>query len=236
MSLAAISSDLPQSPSTPDSFTFDDVLEQLIQMLRPPSTTPNPSASPPASPSKTEAPTTLDSPALKLAFFGWQAEEGHKLGLAVCTACFRRLGLWLFKPSDPSKPSTLERLDVVSEHRDYCPWINSLSQNGSTSRRTSLDGLAGWQILLRDVQASALHRKHDLEKAPAVEVQTPTEKDTADDGASEVDTVISEATTKENRENQDQQDRERWAKLKRLKSVFHVKRKGKETRTSRADV
>lgn len=117
----------------------------------------------------------------------------------------------------------MDRLDVVAEHRDYCPWINTLSQNGA--RRTSLDGLAGWEALLRAVDASVLHKRHESEDARPLTART------LDTGAGgEVASVAgSEAMGEEGRAGRDERDRERWAKLKRLKQAFHVKRrKGKE--------
>lgn len=227
LSLVAMTSELPPNPSIPEILVFSDIHEQILPLLHPPSTKQQTAADTDPSPDLTGSPSesvssqTLNTSALSLALFGWQAEEGHVSGLATCTACFRRLGLWLFKASsDASTSSSMDRLDVIGEHRDYCPWINALSQNGAASRRTSLDGLAGWQVLLRAVYASKLHKNYDVEMEPAV---VPSE---SDDAASEIGTVASVAVAKEDRKDQDEKDKERWAKLKKLKQVFHV-RKGK---------
>ena len=230
-SLTAMSSELPPNPSIPNDFDPSDIHEQMLALLDLPHTKPQKPPQPQTeanssdAPSVPSSPSRLDSPAMLLALFGWQAEEGHIKGLATCHACFRRLGLWLFKPSpDSSAPASMERLDIVGEHRDYCPWINRLSQNGTASRRTSLDGLAGWQVLVRNVQASTLYKKFDKDEAPAAAVE-----DTVDDTASTFGSTIRSAQTKEDRKDQDEKDKERWAKLKRLKQVFHVKRnKGRE--------
>ncbi|KAL6714340.1 hypothetical protein ACLMJK_007763 [Lecanora helva] len=219
-SLAAMSSELPPNPEVPSEFDFSVIHDQLSTLLQPPCISQDSQAMSPESPINSQAVPALISPAAVLALFGWQAEEGHIPGLATCTACFRRLGLWLFKPSsDNSTPSSMDRLDVVSEHRDFCPWINSLSQNGSASRRTSLEGLAGWQALLRTVQAYTLQKKDDSEEIAAGSPQKPPE-----DSISDVSTVISLGTIKEDRKGIDEKDKERWAKLKRLRQVFHVKR------------
>lgn len=131
----------------------------------------------------------------------------------------------------------MDRLDVVDEHRDYCPWINPLSQNGIASRRTSLDGLAGWQALLRAVRASALHNKYDTEKAPVAVPEGTLGKETADDAASQGDTSASLVPAEEDRKDKDEKDKERWAKLKKLKQVFHVKRdKGKDQKVEESHV
>ena len=220
-----MASELPPNPSTPEDFDISKIHDQLLALLSPPFEDSQSEATAPDPATDSGASGTLNSAAISLALFGWQAEEGHISGLATCTACFRRLGLWLFKPSlDSSNPSSMERLDVIGEHRDYCPWINALSQNGAPSRRKLLDGLAGWQVLLRAVQAIALHEKYDTEKTPAT-----TPEDLPDDTASEIDGIASLATMKESRTNEEEKDKERWAKLKRLKQAFNVKRsKGKD--------
>ena len=47
-----------------------------------------------------------------------------------------------------------------------------------------------------------------------------------DDAASEIGSEVSFATLSRDRKYEDERDKERWAKLKRLKQIFHVK-KGK---------
>lgn len=121
-------------------------------------------------------------------------------------------------------------MDVIGEHRDYCPWINALSQTGTSSRRTSSDGLAGWQVLLRTVTAIAQHEGHESGMASAV---TRTD---LDDAVSEVGSVVSLAAISRDRKDEAERDKERWAKLKRLKQIFHVKTgKRKEGATNKTD-
>ena len=201
-SLAAMASELPEEIVTPDSLDVARVLQQAQAVLEIP-TSPSSAESSPESPIKTP------SSAFLLALFGWQAEENHVAGLATCNACFRRLGLWLFRSSDPS----MNRLDVVIEHRDFCPWINPLSQNGG-SRRSSLDGLAGWELCLRAIGAKA-------GKGPLSENANGTVGRADLENASVVGSVGEEDFEKAREER----DKERWAKLKRLKQVFQVKRR-----------
>lgn len=276
-SLVAIASELPPDPSTPPGLDLSSISQDLSPLLHPPSseplsTTPPSPPKPPANDTTTTTtatanttpPSPLNTSALALALLGWQAEANHVIGLATCTACFRRLGLWLFKPS-PSPPSSsdspdiqssMHRLDLVSEHRDYCPWVNAQAQNGSTGttnktqqQRTSLDGggLTGWQSLLRAVNACLLHKRHTTENnrgkgVAAAAVMSTSRNDGLNnnndhDGAaaSEVASVAeSTATTMREEEGgevdmkgRDERDRERWTKLKRLKQAFHVKRRVK---------
>ena len=246
-SLVAIASELPPDPSTPSGLDLSSISQDLSSLLHPPSQE-LPSTTPPTPPNlpgndtttttaNTTPSSTLNTSALALALLGWQAEADHVIGLATCTACFRRLGLWLFKPSSSDSPSqsSMHRLDLVSEHRDYCPWINALAQNGTAtttttttkSHRTSLDGLTGWEALLRAVNACLIHKRHAENGDRGAAAVTSTSRNLIDDGAaSEVGSVAESAVTREeDTKGRDERDSERWAKLKRLKQAFHVKRK-----------
>lgn len=124
----------------------------------------------------------------------------------------------------------MTRLDVVAEHRDYCPWINPDSQSLTVTpqaqhqvnvSRTSTSDLAGWEILLRVVNTSAQLSRIENGARPST---SPTEANGTDgDGDSEAGAVLGEAGDDKAR---DAKDHERWAKLKKLRQVFHV-RKGK---------
>lgn len=171
---------------------------------------------------------TVEERALTLALFGWEAEAGHINGLAVCQACFRRLGLWLFKPTpkSPREPgdgeAAMSRLDVVAEHRDYCPWVNPLSQSGdATPKKGSmgLSGLAGWEILARLIRNRA-HLNERLAQPPS----RPQSGVTApEQSPADAVSVVDDASTANTTVSNEVQDKERWAKLKKLRQVFHVK-------------
>lgn len=241
-SLAAMSSDLPSNISTPpsiDPFYLPDQASSLLISPSQPSDTPTAST-----PSETQAP--IDAPAFILAMFGWQAEPSTIAGLASCAACFRRLGLWLFKPSfhpsSPRSPSSspppMSRLDVVAEHREYCPWINASSQaGGTTSSQTSTASLAGWELLLRaitnaqqsrrDVASSSLSDERRADNSTVDGDPSGANEDATGSLRSVGNTITTEMQSKD-LAARDEKDKERWAKLKRLKSVFQVKRgKGK---------
>ena len=118
----------------------------------------------------------------------------------------------------------MDRLDVIGEHRDYCPWINALSQSGTTSEPTSLDGLAGWEVLLRAVSTDTQKRRDTSNTISNVATID------SEDVASEVGSISSSALISGDRKDEEERDKERWAKLKRLKQVFHVK-KGRKRET-----
>ncbi|CAF9922214.1 hypothetical protein IMSHALPRED_005621 [Imshaugia aleurites] len=246
-SLVAIASELPPDPSTPEGFDLPSISQKLNPLLHPPSPD-RPSTTPPTppNPQSTTTTTTTNTPptpittntsALALALFGWHAEAGHVIGLATCPACFRRLGLWLFKPSSSSLPSpssphsqsqsqsSMHRLDLVSEHRDYCPWTNARAQNGTTTPR---DALPGWQALLRAVDAGVLHFRHGDGERRAVAREGDGEGEGVEGGGEGEGEGVEMAGREEEGVARDERDRERWAKLKRLKQAFHVRRrKGK---------
>lgn len=75
-----------------------------------------------------EAP--ISEAAAILAMFGWQNDEPGVPSLVTCSACFRRLGLWLFqkKGEEANGEASVCRLDVVGEHRD----VNSSSVDHDT--------------------------------------------------------------------------------------------------------
>jgi len=85
-------------------------------------------------------PTEIKESAFILALFGWANEEPSIPTLLTCSACFRRLGLWLFKHpmggSTGGGDAMVCRLDVIGEHRDYCPWVNKESQGREPGWKT----------------------------------------------------------------------------------------------------
>ena len=228
-----MASDLPATLSTPDILERSKLVDFATSVLQHGMSSDATARNPRKEPSDTsiEASQPLEDinvSAFTLALFGWQAEEGHISGLATCTACFRRLGLWLFKPSgdDPDSQSSMDRLDVVDEHRDYCPWINVLSQNGG-SRRSSLDVLSGWEVVWRHVNNTAMYRRDGT-----AGIRAESEKENVE-AAGQVGSAVSSDSTAEEKAAIEQKDQERWAKLKRLKQVFQAKKKSTNLRAAR---
>ncbi|KAK5081019.1 hypothetical protein LTR05_008336 [Lithohypha guttulata] len=85
-----------------------------------------------------------DKNPLKLAMCGWQYKEPDVI---ECKHCLRSLGLWLYRGTSP----TVENLDAVDSHLDYCPWRSAEAQdteivlpaNGSNiSKKIKLPGWA----------------------------------------------------------------------------------------------
>ncbi|KAF3917948.1 hypothetical protein ABW20_dc0110257 [Dactylellina cionopaga] len=142
----------------------------------------------------------LKQNALILALFGWAKDDNESsVEMVKCDACFRRLGLWLFvkRPSiteeddEGGELSSMSRLNVVSEHRDYCPWINASSQTGEHT---------GWETLLRILKSSI---PGNLVAAPS-----PARPKTA--------AVIPHKTEDQHRKD----DENRWQRLKSLRKSY----------------
>ena len=215
-----MASELPSNIRRPEGYDIKALSAQLrhILLLNPPN---------PDEPNSAE----INEEALSLALFGWEAEHGHMAGIASCNACFRRLGLWLFRPRSRAdsglgdQEPVMSCLDVETEHREYCPWINAKTQSGdqkSKSGEPAISELSGWEMVEKVVR-NVQDEKRELMPPPPV----PGAKD--DDVRSEVGSVISGEL--EDRTVRDEKDKERWAKLKKLKKAFSVKRvksKGKE--------
>ncbi|KAI9781745.1 MAG: hypothetical protein M1839_005738 [Geoglossum umbratile] len=222
-SLVPMAGDLPSNLSTPDTLDIRRLAKQVpVEFLL------SYSPSSPTAESSQSSETVLNDEAFVLALFGWQAEVGHITGLVTCEACFRRLGLWLFKGRTPEDAS-MSRLDVINEHRDYCPWVNSLSQSGgggsSKKPKTDVNGQkAGWEVLVRALQGALhLQLQYDDPASPSLP------------GGSTGDATYEGNAAKGRNEeaasvmSRDEQDKERWARLKKLKKVFDVRGRKKGT-------
>ncbi|KAI6247483.1 Nuclear-interacting partner of ALK [Erysiphe necator] len=122
--------------------------------------------------------TNTEKVAFTLAVFGWQGYQHERLGTqpnsVSCHVCFRVLGLWIFKSKETSETgekirgATMNCLDVVGQHREYCPWRNAISQNGSLSTKLSLSELIpGWKVVLRVLKSefSMLNQSSDAYKS-----------------------------------------------------------------------
>lgn len=90
--------------------------------------------------------------ALSFSLLGWTAQRESpspsSTTTAQCTACFRRLPLWMYTTRSGEDTS---ELDLQDNHRGYCPWINPETQ----LMPGSFTGMAGWQILCKVVGNSA---------------------------------------------------------------------------------
>ena len=158
--------------------------------------------------------------ALDIALHGWTGLREAGMDLLQCGACFQRIGLWMYQPgytsalyhSDDQDESDDLTIDLVQLHREHCPWRNAESQKASGS----LSGLNASEVLQRVVTTYVReHRRRSNEMAPATTAELEPGGDT------ELPIY--------SREEIARQDKERESRLRKLKSLFSIKRRATKT-------
>jgi hypothetical protein len=154
----------------------------------------------------------INRTAFALAFFGWDAVSNETAGLVGCSACFRRLGLWMYKPKDNGGATVYDTLDVANEHMEYCPWVSGKAQSGTgKSTEKQADLRSGWELL---VQALKVKHRRQVRSSASMDTLHAVSETPSDDFP-----VVDEV----NEEQKKASDREWWAKLRRMRQVLNVK-------------
>ncbi|KAK3707746.1 Golgi membrane exchange factor (Ric1p-Rgp1p) subunit [Vermiconidia calcicola] len=167
--------------------------------------------------------------ALEVALHGWRGSTESGSELLHCDACFQRIGLWMYQPGyrpaashsddheDGEDPATI---DLVDMHREHCPWRNAARQRASGS----LKGLNACEIMHRVVSTYARdqRRRSDEHNAPTNNVEADQERDATANA-----TADSEPPAVLSREEVARQDKERESRLRKIKSLFTIKRRSK---------
>lgn len=213
--LAGMGSKLPsrETIETPEDFDLEGILRMLPTEFYAEKENEEPSESGTSGPQGQEAAPKetardINKAAFALAFFGWNTVSDGTAGLAGCGACFRRLGLWMYKPKENGEVTVYDKLNVVAEHMDYCPWINKVAQSGSGKKTERIEGLhSGWEVLVH-----AINTKHRR-----LVRSTGSEKTLKDIDTSSFDDISHDEDT------QRAKDKEWWAKLRRMRQVLNVK-------------
>ena len=175
-------------------------------------TTPEPSAK--------DSSQSINRAALAMAFFGWNAVSDGAAGLVACKACFRRLGLWMYKPKPNGDVTVYTSLDAATEHMEYCPWIDRLAQSGTGKPNEKPDNLrSGWELV---VQAVKVKHRRRIRSVGSTDTLT-TESMTPSPG---VDEEVDEETKKKT-------DREWWAKIRRVRQVLTSKSPHRKSTSSK---
>ncbi|CAI6090300.1 unnamed protein product [Clonostachys chloroleuca] len=204
---------------------------------------------------------TPNRPALTLALLGWQGLSNSRIGpvpnSASCQTCLRRLGLWMFKSKEVDEdgevlvPAPMDHLDPVREHRFFCPWKNQDTQRRSNAKASEGEALPGWRILLqtiknesnlRDLYAGRSKSRPKSIHAPS-NPSTPVRRSHANpvtpvagdaSAANDSPHVASQLDAEEYDEKvQDEEDKARWARLKKVKTLFDIKGARKRMSISR---
>ncbi|KAH6887554.1 C3HC zinc finger-like-domain-containing protein [Thelonectria olida] len=222
----------------PDEFNLNEIISQL-----PPNFFTNPAPIDDKQPSRV---------ALALALLGWQGLSNPRIGAvpnsASCHTCLRRLGLWMFKSKEVSDdgqvvvPAPMDFLDPVKEHRFFCPWANPETQRQGRLQSQSGEALPGWRILvqtlvndshLRGVYEGRPSTKSQTRGTPVapstprrpgtgVSAATPTPHTPGNDSIAAT-SLADSPSVEEDEKERDAKDKERWARLRRVKSLFDSK-------------
>jgi len=201
---------------TPENYDIEAVLSQLPQDFF---------RSKIATTDESGSTQEVNKVAFTMALFGWQGHNHERLGTQAgsvsCQACFRVLGLWLFKSKEvndagkETSAATVNCLDVVTEHRDYCPWRNAESQSGLKSLTGSLPG---WEVLLRMIKNEQYLRMNKDGSAKKAKAQRPTTPQSQEDAE-----IMNDVDDEDAKSIRDEEDKKRWARLRRVKSLFGTK-------------
>ncbi|KAG7151860.1 hypothetical protein HYQ46_012330 [Verticillium longisporum] len=182
---------------------------------------------------------------------------------ASCHTCLRRLGLWMFKSKEvgPNNevlvPAPMDHLDPAREHRFFCPWKNPQTQRWNSTKPSSEQDLPAWTILTQVIRNDAYLRgalddrpksrarpstaKHNSDKDDNGLPSTPGRPSMAtttigDRGGVSFDTpslAAQDGDEEDEEKVRDKKDKERWARLRRVKSLFET-RGGKKSRKSQS--
>ncbi|KAI1457005.1 zf-C3HC-domain-containing protein [Annulohypoxylon moriforme] len=189
-------------------------------------------------------PSTPHDVALALALTGWQGLTNPRIGAvpnsATCATCLRRLGLWMFKSKEVDEatgqiivPAPMDYLDPVREHRFFCPWRNATTQHNPGAK--TVDNKTAWEVLAQTIKNHAYLRMQSEKSShrsilhrPTASVPVTPSKSvrTTDEGSPLVVDDEDEDTSA-----RDAKDKERWARLRRVKSLFNTKNGKKLQRT-----
>lgn len=225
--LVKIADQLPAETmiQTPDSFNIEEVMSTL-----PPNfdgTEAPVETTEPRTPQRTEethesppTPPVVNRTAFILAFFGWDTTAEKAAGLASCSACFRRLGLWMYKPKENGDPGIYDSLEVATEHMEYCPWINGKAQSGTGRASDKQAELrSGWEVLAQALRVKHRRRMRSTTSAGSRAV-------------SESPSVDGSLFDESNDDTKKASDREWWSKILRMRQMLNVKTPKKRTAAS----
>jgi hypothetical protein len=184
---------------------------------------------------------TPDSKSFQIALHGWRGSSESGTQLLHCDACFQRIGLWMYQPEyrsgrqnpaassmnpetevDEEESEDQSIIDLVTMHRDHCPWRSAESQSASGS----LAGLNAIQILHRVVSTCVRdHRRRSENNHAAVIAEYASHRDLDDGDVEATQVVVS-------REETAKLDKERESRLKKLKNLFNFQRRSRVGKTA----
>jgi hypothetical protein len=144
---------------------------------------------------------------LGLAMCGWQRKCAD---VVECKYCFRSLGLWLYRGNNP----TIEKLDAVESHLEYCPWRDPAAQDSEVPDPS----LSGADTSAKTIKLSG------SELVYQAIVKTNAKKSGAKRPATAVTTVSSDDSLSEQTpEQREKRTRDLMKRIKELRKPFNLK-------------
>jgi hypothetical protein len=172
--------------------------------------------------------------ALQVAISGWQGSTESSTQLLTCSACFQRIGLWMYqsdyKPhrfsDDDDEDKQQDRsLDLIQLHREHCPWRNSTTQ-AATGNYT---GRSAYEILLdvleRYIDEQRRRSRGTIQGPVAGDGEVESDAGAADDGDESLALETLPSMPELSRAETEKHDKERLSKLRRLKTVLGFKKR-----------
>lgn len=130
-------------------------------------------------------------------------------------------------------PAPMDHLDPVKEHRFFCPWKNAHTQRLGSARPNADNDLPAWEMLTQSLRNEAYLRgvldesTKGRSKAIGVASQhmpaTPRTPRTPATAGQETTYTPGGAEEEDDEAARDAKDKERWARLRRVKSLFDTK-------------
>jgi hypothetical protein len=170
--------------------------------------------------------------ALQVAISGWQGSTESSTQLLTCSACFQRIGLWMYQPDykphkfgsdDDDEDEQQDRsLDLIQLHREHCPWRNPTTQ----AAKGDYAGKCAQEILLDVLERyidEQRRRSRGTIQGPVGEVES--DAGAIDDGTDILALESMPSMPELSRAETEKHDKERLSKLRRLKTVLGFKKR-----------
>lgn len=171
--------------------------------------------------------------ALQIAVSGWQGSTESSTQLLSCSACFQRIGLWMYqsdyKPhrftsdEDDGDSSEDRSMHLIQLHREHCPWRNPTTQAATGNYA----GKCAYEILLdvldRYIDEQRRRSRGTVQGTVADEVESDAE--VTEDGRESLALESLPSMPELSRTETEKLDKERLSKLRRLKTVLGFKKR-----------
>jgi len=172
--------------------------------------------------------------AVQIAICGWQGSTESSTQLLTCSACFQRIGLWMYQPEykphrfseDDEDDEPQDRsLHLIQLHREHCPWRNPNTQaaTGNYAGRCAHEILL--DVLDRYIDEQRRRSRGTIQGPVGVDGEVESDAGATDDGRESLALETLPSMPELTRTETEKQDKERLSKLRRLKTVLGFKKR-----------